>query len=82
MGSDGKPVVDAGDVATTMALRSHAMAIGDVAVPAELTLSAPFPVVSEHEITACSLEYACVDPVFHYDIMTLAHRAGAAPEMT
>jgi hypothetical protein len=81
LGSDGKPVADADDVATTLALRSHALAIGEFAVPAELALLAPFPAVTEEEITACSLEYACVDPVFHYDMMTLAHRAGNAPEM-
>ena len=28
LGSDGKPVVETSDVATTMTLRSHAMAIG------------------------------------------------------
>ena len=57
------------------------MAIGDVTVPAELVLSAPFPSVSEYEIPACSLDYSCVDPRFHYNMRALAHRAGAALEM-
>ena len=60
LGSDGKPVNDTDDVATTLALRSHALAIGELAVPSELALLAPFSAVTEDEITAYSLEYARV----------------------
>ena len=49
LGSDGKPVDDTGDVATRLALQSHALAIGELAVPAELALLAPFPAATEDE---------------------------------
>ena len=81
LGDDGRPLVEVAVRSDIHSLRVNALAFVDSPAPPALVLGVGgLPLTSTEEVATSLIDYQFVDPIFHYDMGVLAHRAGAPPE--